>query len=195
MIKKLSILILTVVVLACQGNPDSQNKNVDIAHKLYTLEDAGWRSKRVAHLTGDIQYRATQVPVEYYLLRSLGGDRDSLASLSGTMAGERIVEVEFEHFGKGDLLEERHTGLDYDRSVSYMAQGLSGDFTAVTATGDTIPCSGVHFERHFKVSPFKRVILYFGGVPEGEGIQLIYNDRLFGNGIFKFTFEERPFKT
>ncbi len=191
----LYIVIVSIIVLACQGNPTAKISDQDIAHKLYTLQGEGWKSKRVSHLAGDIQYRATQVPVEYYLLKSLQDNQDSITSLARDMANERIVEMEFEHFGKSDLLEQDFTGMDYDRSVSYMANTIQGDFMAVTQTGDTIPCSGVHFERHFKVSPFKRVILYFGGIPQQQPIQVIYNDRLFGNGIFKFSFDQQPFKS
>jgi len=77
----------------------------------------------------------------------------------------------------------------------YLASTIRNDFMVVTSSNDTIPCSGVHFERHFKISPFKRVLLYFGGINPNETIQLIYRDRLYNNGIFKFKFNEIPFKT
>ncbi|MCF6306654.1 MAG: hypothetical protein L3J09_01730 [Flavobacteriaceae bacterium] len=37
--------------------------------------------------------------------------------------------------------------------------------------------------------------LYFGGINPNETIQLIYRDQLYNNGIFKFKFNEIPFKT
>ncbi len=187
--------LLFIIFFSCKDTGHKGSSKSDVDQKLYTLQGEGWKSKRVSHLAGDIQYRATQVPVEYYLLKSLQDNQDSITSLARDMANERIVEMEFEHFGKSDLLEQDFTGMDYDRSVSYMANTIQGDFMAVTQTGDTIPCSGVHFERHFKVSPFKRVILYFGGIPQQQPIQVIYNDRLFGNGIFKFSFDQQPFKS
>src|SRR5690606_9980118 len=116
-------------------------------------------------------------------------------SISKKYEYERVIEFEFEHNENKDLLESEFTGLDYEKSVSYMAAAIKNDFMLVTESNDTIPCSGVHFERHFKVSPFNRILLYFGNVSPTDNIQLIYQDRLFGNGIFKFTFDEFPFKT
>ena len=56
---------------------------------------------------------------------------------------------------------------------------------------NTIKCSGVNFERNFKVAPLQKVILFFSGISPKDKIQLVYNDKLFGKGIMKFMFEEQ----
>src|SRR5690606_29244167 len=112
-----------------------------------------------------------------------------------TYENERVIEFEFEHNQNKDLLQSEYTGLDYDKSVNYMANTIMHDFLLVTESKDTIRCSGVHFERHFNVSPINRILLYFDGINPTENIQLIYQDKLFQQGIFKFTFNETPFKT
>ena len=122
-------------------------------------------------------------------------DLSQIDSLAKVLINERVIEFEFEQLNENDLLKEEYTNMDYDNSVNYMGSKISKDFLVVTSQNDTLTCSGVQFERHFKVSPFKRILLYFGNIDPSESIQLIYHDRLFGNGIFKFKFNELPFKT
>jgi hypothetical protein len=75
-----------------------------------------------------------------------------------------------------------------------MAFTIEKDFTVVTSSNDTIPCSGVNFERNFKIAPFKRVLLYFNNINPNENLKLIYQDHLFGNGIIKFGLTDVPLK-
>jgi len=172
----------------------SENKSV-ASDTFFELDGQHWKSKKVSHFAGDIYYRATEVPVDYYLLKNLGSvGRDSLSLISNKYNEERIVEFEFEHIDSKDLLEREYTNFSYDKSVMYLASSIRKDFKAVTSSGDTLEASGVHFERHFKVSPFKRVLLYFGGIAADESIQLVYQDQLFNNGVFKFKFDELPLK-
>jgi hypothetical protein len=68
---------------------------------------------------------------------------------------------------------------------------MEKDFYVVTSKKDTIKCSGVNYERNFKVAPFQKIMLFFSGIQPKDKIQLIYNDKLFGKGIVKFKFEEQ----
>lgn len=193
---KLYLVLLCVFIFSCSSENKKDIKDSENSYKIFRQENLGWKSRQVMHFSNDIQYRATEVPIEYYLLKNMGSENLQLIdSLSKKYALERIIEFEFEHINNADLLKAEYTSMDYDKSVMYMAATIKNDFVAVTESNDTIPCSGVQFERHFKVSPFKRVLLYFGGIPANENIQLIYRDRLFNNGIFKYKFNEIPFKT
>jgi hypothetical protein len=188
-------LLLCSIQYACEDDKNSSEIKSTI-YKLYQLENAGWKSKSVTHYINDIQYKATEVPIEYYLLKDQGANNlTRVDSLTKKLNRERVVEVEFEHIKNKDLLKEEFTRLDYNKSVMYLASTISKDFKAVTSKNDTIECAGVHFERNFKVAPYKKVILFFGDIEPNETIQLIYEDRLFNNGIFKFKFNEVPFKT
>ncbi len=192
------IIYFIIIILLGSCNSGNEKKDFDsaISHKLFQLENRGWKSQRITHFVNDMYYSATEVPNEYYLLKSEGNNNLSrIDSLSKNYNRERVIEFEFEQINEDDLLKEEYTAMDYDKSVMYLASTISRDFMAVTSKNDTILCSGVQFERHFKVSPFKRVLLYFGSIDPSEKIQLIYQDRLFNNGIFKFKFNELPFKT
>ncbi|MFK5982275.1 MAG: hypothetical protein QM499_05115 [Flavobacteriaceae bacterium] len=186
-------ILIFVICFSC-NKKNTDNK--EPSYKVFQQENLGWKSKQIMHFANDIQYRATEVPIEYYLLKNKGKDnKEAIDTLSKKLSKERIIEFEFEHINNDDLLKSEYTTLDYDKSVMYLASTIRNDFMVVTSSNDTIPCSGVHFERHFKISPFKRVLLYFGGINPNETIQLIYRDQLYNNGIFKFKFNEIPFKT
>src|SRR5690606_24490721 len=148
-------------------------------YKLFNLENSGWKSKRVSHFLSGIEYKATLVPLQYYILKNVGSKDHALTdSIFKSHKQERIIEVEFHHENKDDLLKEEYTSLDYESSVKYMSFYIENDFKIVTQSADTIQCAGITFERNFKVAPFKRLLLHFGNVPEDENIQLVYDDRL-----------------
>jgi len=184
-------LLMTFVLASC--NTGSGNTGQEVA-KTYSLEGQEWKSKIRTHFSNEIHYRATEVPVAYYILKNSENTGVKIDSLIQENSDERIIEFEFEHFDKLDLLQEKYSSLSYDKAVQYMAATIKEDYRVVTSSKDTIACTGVHFERHFKVSPFNRVLLYFDGIDPEESIQLIYQDNLFNNGIFKFKFDETPLK-
>ncbi|AXT18309.1 hypothetical protein D7030_08385 [Flavobacteriaceae bacterium AU392] len=186
-----SLLIALGLLISCKKS--STTTGLD-EYKFFSLEQQGWKSKRVNQYINDINYTATLVPLQYYLLKSTKGDyhkTDSLYSLSNK---ERIVEIEFQHIKESDLLLSEFTKKSYENAVKYMAFSIEKDFSVVTSSNDTIQCSGVSFERNFKLAPFKRLLLYFNNVDPNETIKLIYQDQLFGNGIIKFNFNEIPLK-
>ena len=165
------------------------------AYRLFNLEQAGWKSKAISHVFSEIEYKATLVPLQYYILKNEGVDNLSrVDSIYESVKNERIIEVEFTQEQEDDLLKSEYTNRDYEAAVKYMSFEIEKDFKVITKSGDTISCQGVTFERNFKVAPFKRILLFFGNISEGEDIKLIYNDHLFGNGLMKFNFRETPIK-
>lgn len=182
--------VLLCLFFACKKE---QSMAPDYDYKLFNLENSGWKSKSVSHFLSGIEYKATLVPLQYYILKSVGNKDHTLTdSIFKSHKQERIIEVEFHHENKDDLLKEEYTDLDYESSVKYMSFYIENDFKIVTQSADTIQCAGITFERNFKVAPFKRLLLHFGNVPEDENIQLVYDDRLFGRGFIKFQFNETP---
>lgn len=166
---------------------------VDDGYKLFNLEQAGWKSRSVYHNFSGIDYKATLVPLQYYILKNNENkEASTIDSIFSVYKDERIIEIEFQHENEDDLLKDTYTNLDYESAVKYMSFKIENDFIIVTESSDTITCSGVTFERNFKLAPFKRLLLHFGNVPEEENIQLVYNDKLFGNGLMKFKFNEIP---
>ncbi|WP_396591861.1 hypothetical protein [Allomuricauda sp. R78024] len=188
------IFFIIISAASCDRTKDA-NTSLPIGYKFFNLEQAGWKSKSASHNLSNIEYTATWVPIQYYIIKNSGNGNPSLIdSIYQSHKDERVIEVEFKHTAKDDLLKTQYTQMDYESAVKYMSFSLEKDFVAITQLGDTINCSGVTFERNFKVAPFKRILLHFGGIPENDQIQLVYHDKLFSNGILKFKFTEKPLK-
>lgn len=188
----ISFMFLVLIALFASCNNGQKTKETS-DYKFFTLKQQGWKSKRVNQYINDINYTATEVPLQYYLLRHQD-DPTKVDSLFEVYERERILEVEFQHTNEADLLLPDYTNKSYEAAVKYMAFAIEKDFTVVTTSNDTIKCAGVNFERNFKIAPFKRVLLYFNDIDPNENIKLIYQDHLFGNGIIKFGFNQTPLK-
>jgi len=187
------VFILLFGVYSC--NTDAKVEKAQDSYKFFNLEQGGWKSKSISQNFSNITYTATLVPIQYYIIKEEGAhNMQKIDSIYQKHKMERIVEMEFSQDLKDDLLKSKYTNLDYESSVEYMAFSIEKDFMAITQKGDTLQCSGVSFERNFKLAPFKRLLLHFGNIPENEQIQLVYQDRLFGNGMLKFKFKETPLK-
>ncbi len=180
-------------VLSCTKN--KQEAVITENYKFFNLAVDGWKSKKINQYVNSINYTATEVPLHYYILKDNQNiEPKAVDSIFKLHEKERVVEIEFHHDEEQDLLQQEFTNLSYDKAVKYMAFKIQKDFKVVTSSNDTIVCSGVLFERNFKVAPFKRALLYFGDVNPNEEIQLIYDDQLFGNGLMKFNFKAKPLK-
>ncbi|MBQ4819861.1 hypothetical protein [Aquimarina sp. MMG016] len=192
-IKALGVIIVLLFAISCQK--DKKVQRTEIEERLFNLEQSGWKSRSISHFFSDIEYNATLVPIQYYILKNEGNqDLNRIDSIYQEYKNERVIEIKFQQEREDDLLKDKYTNRSYEDAVKYMAFGVKKDFKIVTTSGDTIPCAGVTFERNFKVAPFKRLLLNFGNIPENENVQLIYDDQLFGNGLMKFNFTERPVK-
>nr|WP_299384827.1 hypothetical protein [Allomuricauda sp.] len=189
-----SVLLVSVLLFACKRKAEI-DYSLSPDYKHYNLERMGWKSRTASHHLSEIEYTATWVPIQYYIIKTLGNEHlPAVDSIYQSHKDERVIEVEFKHDSRDDLLKSKYTHRDYETAVKYMSFSLEKDFVAVTRQGDTINCSGITFERNFNLASFKRVLLHFGDIPEDEEIQLVYHDRLFNNGILKFKFTEIPIK-
>jgi hypothetical protein len=193
---KILVIAIMVSIISCKNKeevPDVEFSTRDTQYQEYTLNDRGWKSKLHKNTIDDITFVATDVPLKYYLLKNLGTkNQTQLDSVYEANKKEKIIEFCFEHVNQDDLLKSKYTTLNYQNSVKYMSFDIEKDFYIVDAK-DTIKCSGVLFERNFKVAPYTKIMLYFSGInPANEDIQLIYNDKLFQKGTMKFKFQEKP---
>lgn len=189
----ISFMLLFVFGLLTSCNKSSKSSHIS-EYKLFSLQQQGWKSKRITHFVNDINYTATEVPIQYYLLKNNQNNDAKVDSLYQANMKERVIEIEFQHANEADLLLADFTNKSYEDAVKYMAFTIEKDFTVVTSSNDTITCSGVNFERNFKVAPFKRALLYFNNINPNDHIKLIYQDYLFGNGIIKFNLKDTPLK-
>ena len=165
----------------------------EIRDRYFQLEKIGWKSKVHNQLVDDINFTAIEVPIQYYLLKDKGNEDLFLVdSLYKSNKTERIIEFTFQNDEEKDLLDKKFTGLTYEEGIKYMSFGLEKDFYVVTSKNDTIKCSGVTYERNFKIAPYQKVLLFFSGIDPNEKIQLVYQDYLFRKGTIKFKFKD-PF--
>lgn len=154
--------------------------------KVFNIDGTKVLTNKQTQKIGNIYYTATMMPNEYYLKKNLK-NKDSIKFYKDKLKGEKVVQFEFQHVDRKDLLDSEFTKTDYTTAVKYMAFSIKNDFYAITQKGDTLKCKGVLFERNFKLAPFKRVLVYFKSKEEEiDNLKIIYNDNLFENGIIKF---------
>lgn len=194
--KVFKLLVFTFLILffiSCKKEPKNSQQDSEIRDRFFNLEKIGWKSRSYTQVVDDIGFTATEVPIQYFLLKSQGLENlKRIDSLYEENKRERVIEFTFQQDEEKDLLAQDFTGLDYTSSVKYMSFGLDKDFYVVTSKKDTILCSGVNFERNYKIAPFQKVLLFFSGIDPNDKIQLIYNDVLFRKGTLKFKFKD-PF--
>lgn len=182
------VVLFCALIISC-------SKKSPKGYKVFELGAHEWESKSIHKFAGEVNYTATEVPIQYYILKNTPQlNPESKEEIYTTVKTERIIEMDFKHVASKDLLQSEFSNRSYKDAVKYLSFSISDDFKIVTTSNDTISCSGINFERTFNVAPYKRVLLYFNGVAMNENITLLYKDKLFGNGFFKFNFKETPIK-
>ena len=88
-----------------------------------------------------------------------------------------------------ELLKYKVSGEgEYQRRVTYFAYEMQKDFFLVDHL-DTIPCVMFHYERTYDIVPYVKVLLGFDPLKNNKDntFEFIYQDRVFNNGLIKFT--------
>lgn len=187
----ISFFALSLLLCACT---DAKGKKEVAAKEFryYQLEGGGgWKSKVNVQKVESTSFQAVLVPLQYYLNRSsTAADKTAADSIYKANERERIVEFVVEDDKKGDMLQEKFTGLGYEESVKYISTDIRKDFYLVTGRKDTIPCSGVLRETAPKGIPYTKILLFFSNVDPNEKVQLVYDDLLYGKGKIKFNFND-----
>jgi hypothetical protein len=188
-LSRLFCLFFVLLLFSCKKEKNKDDS--EIRDRYFNLEKIGWKSRVYTQKVEDIGFTATEVPIQYYLLKDKGNEDlflvDSLYEENKT---ERVMEFVFQQDEEKDLLSKDFTGMEYTDAVKYMSFGLDKDFYVVTSKKDTIPCSGVSYERRYKIAPYQKVLLFFSGIDPNDKIQLVYNDYLFRKGTLKFKFKD-----
>jgi len=190
-LNKIIFVIVFFVFASCKKeNSFTQSGYSEIRDRYFNLEKIGWKSRAYIQKIEAIGLTATEVPIQYYLLKNLGTENlKKVDSLYEENKRERVLEFTFQQEEEKDLLSKDLTGMQYT-DAKYMSFALDKDFYAVTSKKDTIRCSGVSYERSYKIAPYQKVMLFFSGIDPYEKIQLVYNDFLFRKGTLKFKFKD-----
>lgn len=190
-LNKLFCIFCAFLCFSCKKETKDDFKNSEIKDRYFNLEKTGWKSRAYTQKADDIDFTAIEVPIQYYLLKDLGNENlIPIDSLYEQNKRERIIEFTFQQNEEKDLLDKGFTGMEYTDAVKYMSFGLEKDFYVVTSKKDTIACSGVTYERNYKIAPYQKVLLFFSGIDPDEKIQLVYTDFLFRKGTLKFQFKD-----
>lgn len=189
---KIVFVFVVFVLFSCKKNAETKiSDDSEIRDRYFNLEKIGWKSRVYTQKVEDIGFIATEVPIQYYLLKDLGKeDLKKVDAIYEENKRERVIEFTFQQEEEKDLLDKDFTGMDYTAAVKYMSFGLDKDFYVVTSKNDTIACSGVSYERSYKIAPYQKVLLFFSGIDPNEKIQLVYTDFLFRKGTLKFKFKD-----
>ncbi len=188
---KLFYLFFVLTFFSCKKEEGGNTGDSEIRDRYFNLEKIGWKSRQYTQKVDDIGFIATEIPIQYYLLKDKGNENLQLVdSLYELNKSERVIEFTFQQDEEKDLLSNDFTGMDYTSAVKYMSFGLDKDFYVVTSKKDTILCSGVTYERNYKIAPYQKVLLFFSGIDPNDKIQLVYNDFLFRKGTLKFKFKD-----
>lgn len=189
-LSKYFVLFFVFILFSCKKE-SSQIDDSEIRDRYFNLEKVGWKSRVYNQKVDDINFTATEVPIQYYLLKDKGNENLFLVdSLYESNKTERVIEFTYHQDEEKDLLSKDFTGMAYDESIKYLSFGLDKDFYVVTSKKDTIECSGVTYERNYKIAPYQKVLMFFSGIKPEDKIQLIYNDHLFRKGTLKFQFKD-----
>jgi len=188
---RVSISLLACLMLICSCQEKKEEDLSELEFRYFNLENSGWKSRVETQKIDAVSFKATLVPVQYYILKQKGREKLKAAdSIYEMNKRERVIEFIFEDDSEQDMLQSKFTNIDYESGVKYMSFGIDKDFFLVTSKNDTIPCSGVLHERNFKVAPYTKVMLFFSDVDPDAKIQLIYNDVLYRKGKMKFSFTD-----
>ncbi len=208
--RKLLYVCLLYFVIACQGDkkgkgtPRNSNSvvttdeevfynddNFKDVKKIFSFGGKKYETNKKTIKIGHIFYTATILPNEYYIKKNLKiKNKDSVQSYIKRLENEKIIQFDFQHDEKKDLLLPEYTGVSYKKSVEYLSSLIQRDFYAITSSGDSIKSSGVLFERSFNLTPRKRILLYFKADKPSGRLKLIYDDKIFRKGIIKFNLEK-----
>lgn len=154
--------------------------------KTFSFLDQEFTSFKKTVLLNDLFFTAAVMPKEYFIKREMK-KKDSLGYYLSELQTQEVVQFDIQSIDQSDVFKKVRKRLTYKQWVEYMSFHLKEDVFAITRKGDTIPSSGVFFERTYKVAPYKRVLIYFDFPEEQQDFKLVYYDRIYGNGFIKYT--------
>jgi hypothetical protein len=79
-------------------------------------------------------------------------------------------------------------------AVDYLSAQISRDLQMITESNDTLPCLSSQLERHYSIDDKTTLLLHFSSKKDwGKSLTILFNDRLFNQGIIKFNFLSKDY--
>ncbi len=148
---------------------------------------------------GDMSFQMQYCPTEYLLLNEYKTEY-----LPHEVVEERLINNDSMLFfklrikadGSNDVLNYQiDSGDDYYARVQYLSYGFEENIALVQGI-DTIFPALFHFERTYGIAPFADFMLAFNaGIGEDDSFQILVDDKVFDNGLLKFSYKEEDIRT
>ena len=201
-----TIYFFLIFIIACNSGTDSKKKsnyfkendsgaemlgsdvytkhNFKDTKKSFNFLGESFQGRKKTVLINNIFYSASILPKEYYIKKYFKKS-DSLDSYLNKMKKEEVIQFDFQYLTGTDLFKGK-SASEVEALIKYLSFKVKDDFYAITLNNDTIPASGVLFERSFKLTPYKRLLLYFNFSEEQKKIKLVYQGKIFDKQLIKF---------
>jgi hypothetical protein len=184
---KLITLLIFMSLIGCKNEDVEEELN----YKYFKLEKQGWKSKTSIEDLGDVKCKATEVPIQYYILKEQKNKGIKYVdSVYQAHKYERIFEVEFDHKENKDLKKAIQSNFSESQLIEYLSFGITEDFSVYNQKRKEYKCQGVIYEGNGNFQDNSKLILFFSDINPTDTIYLVYKDKLFNSGKLKFRFKE-----
>lgn len=152
-------------------------------------EESGLRKTKAI---GEMEYEMQYQTREYLLLLNKGPkafekEIDIESSLEDFSNDIQVLFTIRNLNGIPPLNYNVQNEMEYYARIQYLTSEVTSDFFILNNSMDTVKCLFSHMERDFGITPELRLNLAFGMQKPSEDFQLCFNDRLFNNGMIKFS--------
>lgn len=150
---------------------------------------------------GDLTFECMYKPIEYIIC--MEKKKEQISKSEYNQRRKELSDMVYFEFliklttGAGDILKYKmKADEDYTSRVKYFAFDMQRDLT-LEIDGEVMPCSLFHFERVFDLVPYAKFSIGFvwDNKYNGKDITLVYSDKIFNNGLIKYTYSKNEFKS
>ncbi|MEO9531943.1 MAG: hypothetical protein ABJG68_07550 [Crocinitomicaceae bacterium] len=186
--KLTKILIFSLLLISCKKefSPTEYKKWME------SSDNGMYKTKEINNWVFTAQYETS----EYLLLLNKGPE----------LIKDCDIQKELDHYGethsvllnitdkKGNspLKFNVRNELEYNARIQYLNSEVTKDCFLLSGN-DTLKCQFAHLERDFGISPNLKINFAFDKAESDETIQFCFRDKLFNNGMIKFTFFKEDF--
>ena len=178
-----------ILILGCTAGACNRSmKPAEYKSWIESSESGLNKSKKI----GQLEYKIQYVTREYAMILNLGprGFSPSLninESLENYSEDMQVIFSIKNLNGVSPLKYKLKDEMEYYARIQYLNSDVVKDFYLIKENGDTVECSFVHAERDFGIGPELNLTLAFQEQNPDYDFQLCYNDRIYNNGMVKFT--------
>jgi hypothetical protein len=182
--KNIILLLCLVTTLGCKKDLADQ---VELLNYVEDRDNGLCQEKTINSLTVKVQY----CPDSYLSLlnnleesnftTSQQSDRDSLLHF----------KLRLSILGKTDIFDyDKPDVQEYYARAQYLSYDFENDISLII-NNDTVAPAIFHFSRTYGVAPYADFIVAFSKELPKEKMQLLVDEKCFGSGLLKFTFNSR----